>query len=945
MPPTRPISAETLLSHAGWVRALARGLVRDRQAAEDVVQETWLAALERGPREGRPLSSWLARVARNFARKGMRSEARRDAHERLAPQAEGELSPSLLFERAALHKELVEAVMGLGEPYRSTILLRYFEDLAPRAIARREGIPVRTVKTRLARALEKLRASLDARSGGDRASWMAALGAFAKNPIAVGTGTTVATIMSTNLKLLSAGVLLSALVVTFMVLNQRSVRQPRALASAPGAFLSRSAKDPAGEPRALESLAADSERLGADSEQAPSAARAAQDPLDPDRDLHGRVTDSAHLPLRGARIEIRRCETRGFEVLRDAADPGADSLVAATASDERGEFRFRLPRARPFDLYASLPGYADRKIPSRYAGEDVRVVLTAGCTVFGRVTRKSDGAPCAGARVHAVLGIIRGGGEPAYLAVTDERGAYRLDGLPPGGIEIDVESSQEVEAWGIVVQAREGATIERDIALEPGALITGIVTDAGTGSPISGAEVRVDKKGSMGVALTDVDGRYEIRGLHTGFGVFEGVRARAVGFAPLEHLMTAVSSESIQLDFQLRAGRAAKGRVLGPDDWPLADAVVIACGKGSSDEEVHDDRRSIRTNQDGTFRLPDLAPRVRHTLFVRKDGCGTRVYDFPAEEDDKLEVDFGDLHLPEPATVLGRVVDEKGAPVADAFVGLNGANFDSLRFSDPENGRLYDPATRRSGRTDQDGRFGFTDLSAGTYRVRATGMKGCATSAETDVQIAEERALERVELVLRVGLVFDGRVVDPAGDAVPGVSVSVYREPFSQGEARLAYDIARGDGSFHIQGLDEGTCTIQVGPFLGEPESNGTRDLASGRWNGVRAGTRDLILTLPRAAWIEGTVVGPDGSPAADVRIQAEDAENASSDLYLPTVCTRTDAHGRFRVKVRASSRVNLQAFTAPRVVSAGWQPEFATETKDIAAGSRDVQLKLARWR
>jgi protocatechuate 3,4-dioxygenase beta subunit len=330
---------------------------------------------------------------------------------------------------------------------------------------------------------------------------------------------------------------------------------------------------------------------------------------------------------------------------------------------------------------------------------------------------------------------------------------------------------------------------------------------------------------------------------------------------------------------------------------------------------------------------------------VRKEGCGTKVYDFPAGEADKVEVEFGDLRLPEPATVLGRVVDEKGAPVGDAFVGLDGANSDALRFSDPGNGRLNDRATRRSGRTDQAGRFGFTDLSAGIYRVRATGMKGSATSTEADVQIAEGEMHEAVELVLRIGLVLDGRVVDPAGDALPGVSVSVYREPFSRGDRRLAYDIARGDGSFQIQGLEEGTCTIQVEPFLGEPESNGTRDLTSGRWNGVRAGTRDLILTLPRAAWIEGTVVGPDGSPAADVRVQADDAENASSDLYLPTVCTRTDAHGRFRVKVRASSRVNLQAFTAPRTVSAGWQPEYATEAKDIAAGSSDVQLKLVPWR
>src|SRR5205814_10341316 len=43
---------EELLAHAGWVRALARELVRDASTADDLVQETWLAALRHPPRAG-----------------------------------------------------------------------------------------------------------------------------------------------------------------------------------------------------------------------------------------------------------------------------------------------------------------------------------------------------------------------------------------------------------------------------------------------------------------------------------------------------------------------------------------------------------------------------------------------------------------------------------------------------------------------------------------------------------------------------------------------------------------------------------------------------------------------------------------------------------------------------------------------------------------------------
>src|SRR5690349_13924538 len=110
------IGPEALLENAGWVRELARGILRDPHAADDVVQETWLAALRRAPEDSSRLPGWLARVARNFAGKRIRGETRRAEHERRAPEKEPAPSPSDLFERAALHREIVEAVLALEEP-------------------------------------------------------------------------------------------------------------------------------------------------------------------------------------------------------------------------------------------------------------------------------------------------------------------------------------------------------------------------------------------------------------------------------------------------------------------------------------------------------------------------------------------------------------------------------------------------------------------------------------------------------------------------------------------------------------------------------------------------------------------------------------------------------------------------------------------------------------
>ncbi len=77
--------------------------------------------------------------------------------------------------RAEVHCELVEAVLHLSEPYRFTVLLRYFEDLPPRDIARRADVPVETVRVRLRRALRQLRGRLDRLHDDDRRAWSLAL--------------------------------------------------------------------------------------------------------------------------------------------------------------------------------------------------------------------------------------------------------------------------------------------------------------------------------------------------------------------------------------------------------------------------------------------------------------------------------------------------------------------------------------------------------------------------------------------------------------------------------------------------------------------------------------------------------------------------------------------------------------------------------------------------
>ena len=164
-----------LLAHAPWVRALARRLVGDTHAAEDLAQDVMVAAIAKPPEQRTNWRGWLAAVVANSARQLRRGERRRTARERAVAQPDARIDPTTdAVERAALHRELVDLVLELEEPFRSTVLLRFFDELDPREIARRQGIAVNTVHSRVARGIERLRGRLDARRGG-RAAWVGAL--------------------------------------------------------------------------------------------------------------------------------------------------------------------------------------------------------------------------------------------------------------------------------------------------------------------------------------------------------------------------------------------------------------------------------------------------------------------------------------------------------------------------------------------------------------------------------------------------------------------------------------------------------------------------------------------------------------------------------------------------------------------------------------------------
>ncbi len=113
-------------------------------------------------------------LARNERRTAGRRRARERALLAAGKPPVGEAVDEALAREDARHA-VIEVLKGLPEPYRTTVVLRYFENVSPSEIGRRLAVPGATVRTRLRRGLEQLRTALDQRHGGDRQRWSMAL--------------------------------------------------------------------------------------------------------------------------------------------------------------------------------------------------------------------------------------------------------------------------------------------------------------------------------------------------------------------------------------------------------------------------------------------------------------------------------------------------------------------------------------------------------------------------------------------------------------------------------------------------------------------------------------------------------------------------------------------------------------------------------------------------
>ena len=127
--------------------------------ADDLLQEAAIAMIEHPPAREGALHGWIRTVILNRWRMTARSTARRRRRElAVAVATDPEWHDPL--ERRGTYARLHAAIEALPDPYRSHVIACYFEGKTSAEIAAAAGVPAITVRTRLYRAIAKLRAAL-----------------------------------------------------------------------------------------------------------------------------------------------------------------------------------------------------------------------------------------------------------------------------------------------------------------------------------------------------------------------------------------------------------------------------------------------------------------------------------------------------------------------------------------------------------------------------------------------------------------------------------------------------------------------------------------------------------------------------------------------------------------------------------------------------------------
>ncbi|MFC1708378.1 carboxypeptidase regulatory-like domain-containing protein [Planctomycetota bacterium] len=512
------------------------------------------------------------------------------------------------------------------------------------------------------------------------------------------------------------------------------------------------------------------------------------------------------------------------------------------------------------------------------------------------------------------VGGVELGGLPVgryHLEAADRRWVFSGQGLGQG-----YDPAFRTDPVQVQIAANGLEQVTLVLKREPGLWVT--VTDAETGWPVPDAKITVRLPGGSGfVRATQADGRAYVPGIREGVHEIscsaDGYREVLGPTGPFlhgtaPHFEVTAGFLANGLALVVRWGRHLKGRVVTPDGTPVAATVIV---RDRSEGKLHE----TVTDTDGTFHIRGLGREAHHVVAFHPHWSYAEV-ELPTESTSR-PADLR-LVLGRPAAISGLVLDPTGAPIAGARVEVMPAREDGPAFY---RGDLYDEyrGRRRNTVSRSDGSYRLEGLRAGPMDLIA-GQDGWATVRHLRVEIGVAGET-KLDVVLRQGQSISGRIVNADGSPVTGASVSCYR----LSPRRSGYQNVQSDetGRFVIDGLESGLYTVEV--RLTAPDR-------VVEYRKAKAGTEDLVVTLPGVTVLVGEVRAPAGGEA--VRLLAYWIDRPQSGGGGSSV--QVDGDGRFSIQGIPTDTTEIT------LTAVGYAPHVI-EAPDLVAG-KAYEVRFSAW-
>ncbi len=887
--PSYPNDPKAFLEHSAYLRRLARGLLGDPGAAEDLVQEAWLASLKAQPREGVPLRAWLAGWVRQRSMQKRREERRRTWREAAAARPDRQSPESETTERLEVLQFVLRTVESLDEPYRTAIRLRFLDDLPAREVAARLGLPVNTVRTRLRRGLAQVRAKLDTDCPGGRSALLSALVPLA-GPLSAATkaaATTVvgATVMQSKFALAALAVAIVACSLLGWRLTNAEREPLPATDSDAGVQALGTAAESILDPAAAATLAAAA--AAAPTRETAETAPAAESWMLTGKAIRG----TKDTPFPGAKVRMRIYPGTAPD-RQDFSEPSVQPTEQAElVADASGRLQWRGQRPAQdcwIELVGQTPDYTSMTVRldarlGQPAPELMVWLAPLDFSIAGHV-RDEHGRGIEGASVGtAWLYTKTGPGGSYHLRLTSSNDQAYITGSAPGYAH-----------QRLVVQPVAGSDMDQvDFALRDEYVVTGRITDA-NGAPLAGAEVESFQLMGSEV-LSKADGTYRLVGLDPGRPE-HAIAARKSGYVMFMSSIPTGNGKLGQLDFQLASGVHVSGRVLDEARQPVVGAELYI---GSSPADYQ--RIDATSDAEGRFAF-DAVASGSHNLTAQAPGLASTSMELIVPVDG-TQLQGVEVAMTKGAFLGGQVVDPGGDPIAGAWVMTEHQG----EHIDPRD--LTDAAGRFRIEHLPDSEVGVHVVSEGYVRLE----QDVAQLDRSDLRLVLERA------GTLAGKVIDGRT----GKPLPSFQIRLVDpqpEPGERGRCSMRVSWIREgqrfdspDGAWGYDRQD-----LRVGCITGVEAS------AEGYAPGVLArvpaqinpNPDEFVIALYPGTRLYGVVtLASSGLPVEGVRIKRFTSDKPlrdwDSDDVHGRMQTRTDANGYYEFAALPSEETHL-ALTHP---------------------------------